>query len=89
MNKYSPSTTWAHYSMIKSVIKIKENIDIQNYYSVIAILKRNSEGFRSKKAFTFTDAQIKMFIDEAPDEIFLVDKVTKHKKTYIFINLQN
>ncbi|KAJ8971930.1 hypothetical protein NQ317_015436 [Molorchus minor] len=44
------STLWAHYSMLKSVINIRENVDISKFPKVLAFFKRKNEGFKQKKS---------------------------------------
>ncbi|XP_016840860.1 uncharacterized protein LOC100680302 [Nasonia vitripennis] len=75
MKKYKPSSVWAHYSMIKTMIKVRENIDISTYKVLLNQLKINSSGYRSKKSEVFSGEQIKKFLEEAPDEIHLANKV--------------
>lgn len=75
MKKYKPSSVWAHYSMIKTMIKVRENVDISCYKVLLNQLKINSSGYRSKKSEVFSGEQIKKFLEEAPDEIHLANKV--------------
>lgn len=74
--KYAPSTLWANYSMLKSTICGKYNIDIGQYLRLQAFLKKQSVGFRSKKSKVFSPQEINKFIREAPDGNFLLEKVT-------------
>jgi hypothetical protein len=75
--KYQSSSLWAHYSMLRSTLDINSGIKIENYSKLRAFLKRKSEGYTPKKAATFTPAQIKKFMNEAPDQIYLATKVRK------------
>lgn len=68
------STLWATFSMLKQILKLKENIDISKY-KVIAFFKRKNESYVPKKAAVFEQNQITKFITEAPDEYFLSFKV--------------
>lgn len=70
-----PSTLWAMYSMLKSTIQLKYNINIKNYANLLSFLKRKSSGFKSKKSKILTNEDITIFLNEAPDEIFLAIKV--------------
>lgn len=75
--KSSPSTLWARYSMLKATMKIyADNVDISTYPSLCAFLKKKSQGYVPKKAKIFTEAEIKSFIDTAPDIAWLDLKVT-------------
>lgn len=78
------STLWAHYSMLKSVINIRENIDISKFPKLLAFLKRKNEGFKPKKSNILTIDQVDQFLREAPDDKYLVMKVS-NCKNYISI----
>lgn len=71
-----PSTLWAVYSMIKSTINTKHNINIGTYSKLQAFLKRKSTGFKSKKSKILTSEDIKKFLNEAPDNQLLMTKVS-------------
>lgn len=43
-----PSSLWAYYSMIRTMLSIKKNVDIGKYMNLIAFMKRNSEGYKPK-----------------------------------------
>ncbi|KAJ8914661.1 hypothetical protein NQ315_017358 [Exocentrus adspersus] len=70
-----PPTVWSMYSMLRSTIDIKHNINISKYAKVKAFLKQKSTGYRSKKAKVLTPQQIQTFIKDAPDHRFLFTKV--------------
>ncbi|KAJ8913790.1 hypothetical protein NQ315_002696 [Exocentrus adspersus] len=72
--KYKSSSLWAYYSMLKSTLNIYHNINIENYKRLQVFLKRQSEGHRPKKAKTFTPEEVHKFINEAPDDIYLLTK---------------
>ena len=72
---WKPNTLWSRYSMLKSVLKVKKDLDISKYYKVTAYIKRQNVGFRAKKAKVFTQEDITKFMKEAPDEIYLLIKV--------------
>lgn len=74
--KFKSSTLWTQYSMLRTTLSIHENIDIAKYLKLKAFLKRQSEGYRPKKSKIFTSNDIKKFINEAPDEIYLATKVS-------------
>ncbi|XP_044745426.1 uncharacterized protein LOC123307256 isoform X2 [Coccinella septempunctata] len=73
--KFKSSTLWAQYSMLRTMMNINDNIDIGNYCKVRAFLKRNSCGYRPKKSKIFSSDEIDNFINNAPDEFYLLDKV--------------
>lgn len=70
-----PSTLWAIYSMLKCTVHIKNSIDLKNYGNLTTFLKRQSSGFKSKKSKILTGENIKQFLLEAPDDIYLATKV--------------
>lgn len=70
-----PSTVWSNYSMIKSMLQSNNNVDISKYFKLITFLKQNGKGYTPKKAAIFTSAQISDFLNNAPDEVYLMAKV--------------
>lgn len=73
--KYKSSTLWTHYSMLKSILNIKHNINIDTYTRLRALLRRQSEGYQPKKSEAFTEDEINRFFKEAPDDKYLATKV--------------
>lgn len=71
-----PTSLWAYYSMLKSTIKVKHNIDIGNYYKLVAFLKSKQSGYKPTQAKVFTEENIKQFICNAPDSQWLIVKVS-------------
>lgn len=71
---FKPPTLWSKYSMLRSTLQIKDNVDIK-YPKLVAFLKRNSAGYHAKKANTFSREDVNKFIAEAPDETYLHMKV--------------
>lgn len=69
------STLWKIYSMLRSTISVKHNVEISTYTKLKAFLKRKSDGFQPKKSKTLSAEEVRKFIDEAPDEIYLATKV--------------
>lgn len=82
--KMQPSTLWSRYSMIKSVMKNQQNIDIANYHNLVSFLKRKSAGFHSKKSKILTSKDIQKFLSDAPDNQYLAIKVPIILETWIF-----
>ena len=72
-----PSSLWAHYSMLRSMINIKHKINISSYSSLIAFLKQQNKGFSSKKFRILSAEHVSQFLREAPDDSFLAIKVIK------------
>jgi hypothetical protein len=67
------STLWSIYSMLKSTLNIKQNINIENYSKLIAFLKRTKDGYVAKKSRIL---EIEKFINDAPYETYLLMKVS-------------
>ncbi|KAJ6640294.1 hypothetical protein Bhyg_13044, partial [Pseudolycoriella hygida] len=73
--KVCPGTLWSKYSMLKSTLKIYEDVDIGAYASLIAFIKNQWKGYEPKKAKVLTEMELRRFIDEAPDVAWLDVKV--------------
>lgn len=72
---YKPSSLWSIFSMLRSLLNLKHNIDVSRYNKLRAFLKRKSTGFQSKKSCTLTPREISTFLTTAPDKVFLLEKV--------------
>lgn len=68
--------------MLKTTLKINENLDIAKYLKLTAFLKRKSDGFQAKKSKILSSENVEKFLSEAPEEIYLATKVNK-KNIYI------
>lgn len=75
--KLKSSTLWSVYSMIKLMLNLKENLDISRYYKLIAFIKRKSVGYIPKKSRVLTRVDIDKFLLEAPDNEYLLIKVSR------------
>lgn len=69
------STLWSRFSMLKSCLAVKENVNVSNLPKSIAFLKRQSVGYTPKKSKVLTADQVAKFILEAPDEKWLLTKI--------------
>lgn len=69
------STLWSRFSMIKSCLAVKENVDVSRLPKTTAYLKRQSVGYTPKKSKVLTADQVAKFILEAPDEKWLLTKI--------------
>lgn len=73
--KMKGSTMWSHYSMLRSMLNIRQGIDISKYLKLRAFLKKQNEGYIPKKAKVFTREQFEKFLSEAPNQQYLGIKV--------------
>jgi hypothetical protein len=71
----SPASLWPHYSMLKSSLKVKENLCIEKFCSVTAYLKQINVGHHAKKSKVLSREHIEKFFLEAADETYLFVKV--------------
>ncbi|KAJ8985412.1 hypothetical protein NQ317_017041 [Molorchus minor] len=69
-----PSTLWRTYSMLKTMINIKNNIDISSYPKLCSFLKLKSTGYKTKKSKILTPEQIKHYLLKAPNREYLFTK---------------
>ncbi|XP_063391499.1 uncharacterized protein LOC134677015 isoform X4 [Cydia fagiglandana] len=74
--KYKPTSLWAFYSMLKSGLKRRDNVNIKEYDQLRVFLKKLSEGYKAdNKVKVLTFENVEKFIDEAPDDRYLANKV--------------
>lgn len=57
--------------MIKTSIKVYEDVDIGKYHRLTAFLKRQHVGYEAKKSLMFSRDEIDKFLQNAPDDTFL------------------
>lgn len=74
-DRYSISTVWASFSMIKAVIKLRNGTDIGKYASVTAFLKGRTKGYSPKQARVFREEEVERFLEAASDSEWLDVKV--------------
>ncbi|KAB0797682.1 hypothetical protein PPYR_08675 [Photinus pyralis] len=74
--KYKSSTLWSIHSMLKATLSVRQNVDIGSYVKVNAFLKKQSVGHIPKTSKTFTSTEVNTFLRDAPDDIYLMLKVT-------------
>ncbi|KAJ8912322.1 hypothetical protein NQ315_005926 [Exocentrus adspersus] len=82
--KFKSPTLWTQYSMLRTTLSLNDNIDIGKYFKLKAFLKRQSDGYKSKKSKNFSSDDIDKFIKQAPDEIYLVTKVAYHGRHELY-----
>lgn len=83
--KVSPNTLWTQYSMLKSTLSIHQNINISQYIKLRAFLKRKNDGYLPKKSKVLSSQEIQTFLNDAPNNKFLLHKVNFFFKYKLFI----
>lgn len=73
--KIAPSSLWTKYSMLRSTLKVYMNSDISKYGKLISYLKSEARTHKSKKAKILERLHIEKFLNEAPNNKYLMMKV--------------
>lgn len=74
--KISPNTLWTQFSMLRSTLIVHQNVNISSYPKLKAFLKQKAHGYKPKKSKILTAEQVNTFIKEAPDDKYLLQKVS-------------
>ncbi|KAJ8667893.1 hypothetical protein QAD02_009556 [Eretmocerus hayati] len=69
------STLWSKWSMLKTMIQSREDVDISTFIKLKRLLKERKEGYRVKQAAAFCTEELKKFLTKAPDAEYLDVKV--------------
>lgn len=72
---YKSSSLWTFYSMLRTMISTRNNIDISKFTNLIALLKRKSEGYKAKKSKVLLKNDFEKFLKEADESNHLLLKV--------------
>lgn len=75
-----PTSLLAEFSMINQLLMAEKNISIKNFSKLAVFLKQLSSGYKAKRSKAFSIAQILKFLNEAPDEKYLMLKVILYPK---------
>lgn len=76
LNKnYQASTLWTFYSIIRTMVLAKHNLDIRGYLSLASYLKKVNKGYVAKKAKRLSAEQVYTFLQNAPNQQYLATKV--------------
>lgn len=68
------STLWSIYSMLRTTLNIRDNVDISKFSKLGAYLKQQNIGYKAKKSSVFTEQDIDKFLNVGVLE-FLPQKV--------------
>ena len=63
-----PTTLWSTYSMLRSVIKIENKVDISKNSNMMAFIRNKNKGYEPEKTKVFEEKHIAEFFEEAPDD---------------------
>lgn len=77
--KNAPSSLWATYSMLRTMIHVHHKVDMAQYYSVTGFLRQQAKGYKPKQAKVFENEDIARFLNEAPDSQYLATKASTFK----------
>ncbi|KAK4875617.1 hypothetical protein RN001_012039 [Aquatica leii] len=72
---FKSSTLWKLYSMLRTMLNIRQNIDIAKFANLQVLLKNYSKSYIAKKSKTLNFDQVEAFLKNAPDINYLVVKV--------------
>ena len=73
--KLKPSTLWGQWSMLRTTLNLRHGININKYENLKTLLKNKNKGFKAKKSSVLTWDQIKLFLTQGDDLIYLCSKV--------------
>lgn len=76
------SSLWAIYSMLKTTLAVNRGIDIGKFNEVAAFLKKKSVGYKPEQSKVLTKEEINTFICQAPDDRYLMMKVSEKRKIF-------
>lgn len=71
----SPGSLWSEFSMLKTMIKLNNGIDIGSFNKLLCFLKKKNVGHRPKKSKVFSREDVNKFLNNAPDDKYLLMKV--------------
>ena len=71
----NPSTLWPLCFMLWSTILLYENVDISKFAKLHGYLKNATASYEPKQAKILTEEQVESYIENAPDETHLCNKV--------------
>lgn len=68
-------TLWSRFSMLKSTLKVKHNVDASKFFKSLTFLKRQSVGYVPKKSNVLSAHEVTQFLMDAPNDKWLLAKV--------------
>lgn len=82
-------TLWPVYSMLRATLNAKISLDISKYKKLTTYIKEQTHGYQRSQSKGFSRGDIEKFLIEAPDDRFLMIKVSLNTdSTYIITREQ-
>lgn len=85
--KFQPSSLMSVYSMLRIMLKRKEEIDLKKFTKLSSFIKMKCKGYKPKEVDCLSVENICDFLNNAPDEKFLAIKVNISAYTNDIISL--
>lgn len=87
--KLKPSTLWSIWSILKKTLNSRENINLNHFLNLKALVKNNSKGYKPKKSLVLKWDEILKFINDAPDYVHLASKVSIYINFYLLLSFSS
>lgn len=62
--------------MLRSTFMVKHNLNLKKFTKLLAYIKEQNSGYKPTKSSIFTREDVNRFLMEAPDEKYLMWKVS-------------
>ncbi|PSN35531.1 hypothetical protein C0J52_23675 [Blattella germanica] len=72
---FAASSLWCTYSKLKTILRVREKVDVSSFTNVVSFLKKMSVRHVPRKSNVLSRSQIDEFLLNAPDDFFLLIKV--------------
>lgn len=69
------SSIWSYYSMLKSMLALKDNVDISKYSTLLTLIKTLTKDYKPKKSKALEPGAIIDFLKDAKPDMLLVKVV--------------
>ncbi|PSN43074.1 hypothetical protein C0J52_11447, partial [Blattella germanica] len=72
---FAASSLWCTYSKLKTILRVREKVDVSSFTNVVSFLKKMSVRHVPRKSNVLSRSQIDEFLLNAPDDVFLLINV--------------
>ncbi|PSN35649.1 hypothetical protein C0J52_18073 [Blattella germanica] len=72
---FAASSLWCTYSKLKTILRVREKVDVSSFTNVVSFLKKMSVRHVPRKSNVLSRSQIDEFLLNAPDDVFLLIKI--------------